>query len=40
MPGVGLNQQFELFVAGGIYGFQIGAVQAFSRSLLQVKNQK
>ena len=40
MPGVGLNQQFELFVAGGIYGFQIGAVQAFSRSLLQVSTSK
>ena len=34
LPGLGLNSKEELFVAGAIYGFQQGAIQSFSRSLL------
>lgn len=35
MPGVGLTTKTEFFIAGGIYGFQLGSLSSFSRVLLQ-----
>jgi len=35
-PGLGgLNNQVEFYLAGALYGFQIGSVFAYSRSILQ-----
>jgi MFS-type transporter involved in bile tolerance (Atg22 family) len=34
LPGVGLTSAIEFFIAAAIYGFQIGAIQSHSRSLM------
>jgi MFS-type transporter involved in bile tolerance (Atg22 family) len=34
LPGVGLNTKTQFFIAAGIYGFQIGAIQSNSRMLM------